>query len=133
MTSDGKVRLYTYWKGMNWFICGGKIIIGPMKDVGIQLMSILIFIVGIVFYFGFIFNQVWNEISPTLSICTGVIIAASFMLYFITMCVDPGYVPPRSFFDNKYVKKTDADLLFIIEGRIKNEKPDNDINKVCRC
>lgn len=116
------VRLFTYWKGSNLFFPRGWCILGPAKDLWVQFASLSVFVLGLVLYFAFFFEQVWRELSPALAVITTVASGCSLSLYFVNACVDPGYVPPRGFFDLGLVTRKDADLKFILEGVIENKK-----------
>lgn len=105
--------------GPGWFIAG------PKKDIPIQAFTLSVYVLGGWLYIHLYAEAAWSLISPVIAIVFGLISLLSIALFCLTLLVDPGYIPRQSFFTKKYVTKPDADLDFLIEGKItvKKHKP----------
>lgn len=112
-------KLHQLWRGKNLFCPGGYCILGPVKDCWIQIIVFFVYADGMTLYFGYYTALVIQEMS--LMVYLGTILACFLSVYFylITMLTDPGYIPPRHFFENKWVERTDPrDVPYFLEGKL---------------
>lgn len=103
--------------------CGrGWCILGPKSDILVQVFTLCIYIIGSWLFIQFYASPIWHLLSPVLVIIFCVLGISSIILFFLTLIVDPGFIPRREFFEKGLVTRVDADLIFLIEGKITEKK-----------
>ena len=111
-------RLSETWPGNNRFYCCGSIIAGPWSDLGAQFCVFCTtgLVVGV--YFGVFAASLANNVSVWLPISFGFLVLVLLVVYFLTHCTDPGFIPRRQYFDYKLVNRTAEECQAITKSML---------------